>query len=253
MRTDERGRYSHAGFSKYGRLNTIITAVVFISVGLLWLARNFGYIDANVFHVWVSWQMLLIVIGMANLLKRHFIGGCVTIGIGVFFLLPEITGVTYWKEAVWPLVLILIGMVILFKRKRNGADNAWHKERNWESARQEYLSENGFLVSENTFSAVEQIVLDPVFRGGRIKCLFGSMVLDLRRTTLESPETYIDVDCMFSGIEIFTPAGWYIQTQLQAIFGGSEDKRYRITTLTDREHVLIIRGKVTFGGIEFKN
>ena len=51
------------------------------------------------------------------------------------------------------------------------------------------VSEDGFIVSDNTFGSVQQIVLDPVFRGARLRNAFGGTVLDLRRSQAgSSPE-----------------------------------------------------------------
>lgn len=58
---------------------------MFIIVGLLFLGRNFGIIDSDLFGILVSWQMLLIVVGVVNLIKRHFFGGVITIAIGSLF------------------------------------------------------------------------------------------------------------------------------------------------------------------------
>ena len=35
--------------------------------------------------------------------------------------------------------------------------------------------------------------------------------------------------------------------------GGSEDKRFNASVNMDNEHVLVVRGNATFGGIEFKS
>ena len=86
-----------------------------------------------------------------------------------------------------------------------------------------------------------------------MKCTFGGTILDLRRTKLDKPETFIEVDCTFGGIEIYAPSDWNVQTQIQAIIGGCDDKRYNSVAPVDQEHVLIIQGKVSFGGIELKN
>ena len=89
-----RGFYQRR-LSQHSRLNTVTTAAVFIIVGLLFLGRNFGIIDSDLFGILVSWQMLLIVVGVVNLIKRHFFGGVITIAVGAYFLLPEIS----WVEA----------------------------------------------------------------------------------------------------------------------------------------------------------
>ena len=65
MRTNQQGNFIRGGYPSHSRLNTVTTAAVFIIVGLLFLGRNFGIIDSDLFGILVSWQMLLIVVGVA--------------------------------------------------------------------------------------------------------------------------------------------------------------------------------------------
>ena len=103
MRTNQQGDFVRGGYPSHSKLNTIVTAAIFIIVGLLFLGRNFGIIDSYLFHILVSWQMLLIVVGVVNLIKRHFFGGVITIAIGAYFLLPEISGIKgEWAGMFWP-------------------------------------------------------------------------------------------------------------------------------------------------------
>lgn len=245
----------HGDFKRNSKINTFFTAGCFIVIGMIWLGWNLEIIPFYWFRIIASWQMLLVVIGIANLLKRHFIGGGILVGIGGFFMLPliDVNVDMNWLGNFWPVILVIVGLLILFKRKDRHSFTHRRFERTIDCTQEEYLSEDGFLKSENTFGAVQQIVLDPVFRGGVLKCAFGSTILDLRRTTLEKPETYIDVECKFGGIEIYLPSGWNVQTQMECVVGGCDDKRYHTTVTTDPDHVLVVRGKVTFGGIEFKN
>ena len=93
MRTNQQGDFVRGGCPSHSKLNTVVTAAVFIIVGLLFLGRNFGVIDSDLFDILVSWQMLLIVVGVVNLIKRHFFGGMRMIAIGTYFLFPDVIGV----------------------------------------------------------------------------------------------------------------------------------------------------------------
>lgn len=244
----------HGRSVRESKINTFFVAGFFIIVGLMLLGKNLGWVGSYWFRIVISWQMLLIVIGVSNLFKRQYIAGIVTAGIGAVFMFPLIDkdiDRLLWGN-LWPLVFVVVGVSILFRRNFNRSFLRGNRPDDPACTYDEHLSEDGFLVSENTFGAVQQIVLDPVFRGGMLKCTFGSTVVDLRRTSLEAPETYVDVECTFGGIEMYVPANWNVQTQLECVFGGNDDKRYHVT-LTDADHVLVLRGKVTFGGIELKN
>ena len=99
---------------------------------------------------------------------------------------------------------------------------------------------------------MEQIILDPVFKGARIKVLFGGTVLDLRRTTLGDPKTYIDVDCRFAGLEIYVPSDWKVVFKCNTFFGGCDDKRWHNGDI-NYESILVVRGTLSFGGLEIKD
>ena len=228
MRTNQQGNFIRGGYPSHSRLNTVTTAAVFIIVGLLFLGRNFGIIDSDLF-------------------------GVITIAIGAYFLLPEISWVEgEWLDMFWPVLFIFVGIMILFKPERHHFNAHWDGRRP-EYTKEVYGSEDGFIVSDNTFGSVQQIVLDPVFRGARLRNAFGGTVLDLRRSKLEAPQTFIDIDCTFGGVEIYLPSDWNLLTQIDAFIGGCDDKRYNSSVEIDKEHILIVRGKVSFGGIEFKS
>ncbi|MDR1200179.1 MAG: cell wall-active antibiotics response protein [Tannerellaceae bacterium] len=234
--------------------NTIVTALIFIVAGSMLLGRNLDLIPAYVFHIVVSWQMLLIVLGLSSLIKRNLAAGFIFLVVGTFFLIPVITGVEgEWFRTYWPVIFIIIGIVLLFKRwnfKR-------HRGCKWgecdeHAASKELFSEDGFVKADVSFGAARYIVLDPVFRGADIDVSFGSVTLDLRKASLDESQTYIDIDCSFGGIELFIPAHWNVQVKADSTLSGCEDKRH-ISQVVDYEHKLIIKGDLTFSGIEIKN
>ena len=230
----------------------IFAAFIFIFAGFLFLGRNLGIIEPDVFRIIISWQALLMVIGLLHLFWRHFIAGLLFIGVGGFFLVPLVTQAdSGWVNMWWPVLILFGGVLLLLKaipffNKKSFPHRNLHSELS-------YSSKNGFVISENIFGSVHQIVLDPVFKGARIKNVFGATVLDLRRTTLGTEETYIDIECVFGGMEIFVPNEWVVVNDLKSAFGGSEDTRHVEKEQLDYTHRLILHGKLAFSGIEIKN
>ena len=51
MRTNQQGDFVRGGCPSHSKLNTVVTAAVFIIVGLLFLGRNFGVIDSDLFDI----------------------------------------------------------------------------------------------------------------------------------------------------------------------------------------------------------
>lgn len=237
----------HVHRSWHSKLNIVVTAAVFIIVGLLFLGRNLGMVDEYLFHTLVSWQMLLVVIGITQLIKSNFIGGLILITVGAYFLVPSAYGLgTYW-----PVLLIIIGVGILLKLVRKGGSYTHHHQHG--NQRVETISGgDGFVKSDVTFGGAKHIVLDPIFRGADLDASFGSITLDLRKTTLEAKETYIKVDASFGGIELFVPSNWNIVVEVDTTMGGVTDKRF-VSHETDNEHKVIIQGDITFSGLELKS
>lgn len=100
-------------------LNVIVVSLAFITVGVLWILRNLGVVDPTLFSIIVSWQMLLILWGVVQFIKQHYIGGVILIVTGGYFLLPLLTDIDQeWIHTFWPGIFILVGFLILFKKRK---------------------------------------------------------------------------------------------------------------------------------------
>jgi predicted membrane protein len=241
-------------FQRYYKLNKSVTATTLVLAGLLILGHNLGIVSDYFYRIFISWPMLLIVLGITSLLKRTFWPSCIFLGTGVYFLLSRIIGVDGfpWMANYWPLFLILLGLIILFHRHRMPYSRCHHHARLNGRARRTEQIIDGFVTVDISFGNSRHIVLDPVFRGADLDSSFGAIALDLRRTSLEAPETYIDVNCSFGGVEIFVPSHWCLLSEIDNAFGSCEDKRY-VSQEIDTAHKLIIRGDISFGSLIIKN
>lgn len=239
-------------------------------------ARNMGWITGELFDALVAWHSLLIIIGVYTLLHRHYVSGCVLLLIGVYLLMGGLTCLPENSQAmVWPLALVLAGILFLIKggsrrqsarqrirrHVREGMRENIHEHVAGQAGRSnetdtgngtETDTENGFLRSNNVFGAARHVVLDEIFKGASIRTSFGGTTIDLRHTRLAPGETYIDLECSCGGVEIFVPADWKVVITCNAFFGGCEDKRWQGAN-TNRECTLVIRGNVSFGGLEIKD
>lgn len=237
----------------------VFWALPLIAVGVVWQLKNMGIITYDLFHLIISWQMLLMYIGLYSIFCRRIVGGLVTFLAGAWFLMLQIGWLENdWFHVYWPLALIVAGVAMLFKPRR---DSGHHWKQHHRDFRKEgscvgkdcFINTDGYVESGNIFGSVQQIILDPVFKGAKLKVLFGGTVLDLRHTKLEGKETFIEIDCTFGGIEICVPPNWNLNFQVHPIMGSCEDKRFNHTIEIDSEHQLIVRGDITFGGLEIKN
>ena len=117
---------SATGFSgKY------LVASLFILSGILLFARNMGWITAELFSTIVSWYSLFIILGIYSMIRRHFVGGIILLLIGVYFLLGGLSWLPENSQAmVWPLALIIAGVLLIFKSRRRGPWSHSHMAHN---------------------------------------------------------------------------------------------------------------------------
>ena len=248
--------------------------LLLLTIGSLLLAFNMGLIPITLKHIIFSWPMLLILIGLVNCFKRHWISGILFILVGKFFLVPSIIA-TYpnlWPglnaefvNIYWPLLFIIAGVLIVFQKLffRNDStachENKWrkfaHKVESGEYGvgGASHWKNSGEGFSKNSiFGGGEHIVLDPEFKGGDLNAIFGGLTLDLRRTHLPEGETRLELNAVFGGITLFIPSDWLVETHIDAVFGGFQDNRKQMESV-DTSRKLVITGACVFGGGEIRN
>lgn len=241
-----------------------LIAFLFILSGFALLARNLGWVTAEVFDVVVSWYSLLIVLGIYSMIRRHYIGGLLLLLVGSYCLTSNVLGLSEYSQAViWPFALIAAGILFFVKpdKRRRRRQRHWQQRRMWtqseeagqhNGAEQQCKTDNGFLCSNVTCGGVRHVILDELFTGATVCASFGGTIIDLRHTHIAVGNTYIDLDCSFSGVELYVPSDWKVVFQCNAFFGGCEDKRWKVAKMNE-ECVLVIRGNLSFGGLTVKD
>lgn len=253
----------------------MLIGIIIIAVGSLLLLDK---LDFFFFPSWLfSWPLILIVIGFVIGAKQQFagVGWLIMIFVGVYFLIHDILPFG-WNLQVYalPVMIILIGMLILFKssasRDRHHAHRGPHQpnppnpyaqgaasgstEEPSEPARENFRATGGEDVIEATavFGGIKKRVFSKNFRGGDITTLFGGTEIDFTQADLNG-QAVLDMTQFFGGATLIVPANWSIKSDLIAILGGITDKRTHMVDAGDTNKVLVISGTAIFGGIEIKN
>jgi hypothetical protein len=86
----------------------------------------------------------------------------------------------------------------------------------------------------------------PGFRGGRLSCLYGGGILDLRDAVLAADGATLRVQALFGGAQILVPASWRLEVKMIGL-GGVGDGRPPIDRRSDAP-TLRIEGWAMFGG-----
>ncbi|TCL70877.1 putative membrane protein [Hydrogenispora ethanolica] len=179
--------------------------LIIILVGVLLLLRNSGFAAFSIgelFHTY--WPVLLIAVGLNALPGRNsgsWSGGLTVVLIGVLFLGRNLAwwsfeSITFWK-LLWPALLILIGVELLFR--------GWGKTQRQERDHWNRWSEPGAASAEIHHEAI-----------------LGGLKLDLRQEQLAEGESVIHLTAVLGGIELWVPADLRVLATGTAVLGGLE-------------------------------
>lgn len=107
---------------------------------------------------------------------------------------------------------------------------------------------------EALFGGRKEIITSKQFRGASVTALCGGAELNLMQADSEEQPVVIDLRIIFGGVELIVPAHWEVINEVDVLFGGIEDKRQlRMQVDKTLTRTLLLRGNVTFGGLEIKS
>jgi predicted membrane protein len=238
---------------------TFFFAMLVIVAGVLLLINGLVGLPYEFTRIFITWQMLLIVIGIYNLFTpQHKTSGIILIARGSVFLINRL-GIFYFNvwNVFWPVILIIVGIAILLKHRRTNIPGVYNQSGGMGDNEPEgaFTTNKSDLIDEvSVFSGSEKTITSKNFRGGKITSIFGGSELNLTQAELSTGNNTIDMFCMFGGTTLIVPSDWEINVDVTAIFGGYTDKRYKGKSLTpDNTKRLNITGLVLFGGGEIKS
>lgn len=223
--------------------------IFLIGLGLVFLFDRMNLIPEYWRNIIISWQMLLIFIGAINVFRNHArFPGIILILVGTAFLLPEIIQIPFeTRQLIWPLVLIIIGIFIVFKTKNL-------KRPHFFPSHSETRSGDDRIDETAIFGGGKRVISSQNLKGGNITAIFGGVELDLTDADLCEEGAVIELTCIFGGTTIIVKPEWDVQVQVTSIMGGFADKRkvYKQSAGTASKR-LIIKGEAIFGGGEIKS
>lgn len=214
----------------------VIIGILLIILGALFVMRNYEILDFP--YEYFTWEYFFILIGLLFfLLSRNKTAGIVLIAIGLFNLVPEL----------WPLLLVLVGLYIIFGRKGKFR----HSTESTEPGQPK--NSNDYFESISIFGGGSKIINSDNFKGGNIVSIFGGSEINLTNSKLADGENSIEITALFGGTTLIVPADWNVELDVLPIFGGFGDKRMKDPNKKIQEgRKLLIKGIVLFGGGEIK-
>ncbi|NLX29496.1 MAG: hypothetical protein GXY59_11050 [Bacteroidales bacterium] len=227
-----------------GSNRRFVFGIVLIVFGMLWMLDKLHILPEAVGEMVISWQSLLIVIGVVTLINGNQTTGWILIVLGAVFMVPHFFTVPWeLRRLFWPALLVTVGVIMLlrFNKSEKIPGAGGPKNMNYFD---DFVIFGGREININSQSLV----------GGKTTSIFGGSEYDLRNVTLSENGAVVDCVSIFGGSGFKVPPDWTVKNEVTTIFGAFTDKRGSIVPdYQNLSKTLIIRGFTAFGGVEVKN
>lgn len=226
----------------------VYLGIFLIAIGVLWILERLNFIPDAWEDIFISWQMLLIGIGVFSIIGGNKTTGTVLILVGSFFLIDEVYEIPRTiRQIGWPVIIISIGVIMLVTHGRRKSEPFINTEKSKQGM--DYFDD--FVI----FGGREIFINSLHFVGGKTTSLFGGTEYDLRQAQLSENGALIECVSVFGGCSFKVPPDWTIKNEVTAVFGAFTDKRGSTfgQIISNPSKTLIIRGFSAFGGVEIKH
>ncbi|HEY2381225.1 MAG TPA: DUF5668 domain-containing protein [Terriglobia bacterium] len=235
----------------------LFSGFVFLTIGLVFLLGNMGFV--NVDAIWRFWPVLLIVWGSVKLAGSYDDirggSGVFWIVVGTLFLAGNFHVLRIAMRDAWPVVLIGIGCLMLWRsvvtRQERESDAAPRDESGKRIDEVPPTSSNSVLTATAILGATVRRNNSQDFRGGDATAILGGCDIDLRTANITPRhEPVLEVFAMWGGIVIKVPPDWTVVSRVDPILGGFEDKTI---PPKDESKRFVVSGTAVMGGVEVRN
>lgn len=225
------------------KLGNILWGVVLIVVGVIFGLNALGITSINIFFKgW--WTLFIIVPSFIELFRGDSkMWSFIWLVVGIVLLLcaQNILSFSLIGKLIFPSILIMIGISIIFKDTLNKKVS--------EKIRTLNVNKGDFEEFCATFGGQRSDLSGQEFNGANIDAVFGSVELDISKAIIKKDQV-INANSIFGGIEIRVPTGINIKVKSTPIFGGVNNKVR--TDYNESLPTLYINGLALFGGVEIK-
>ncbi|MGN0149892.1 MAG: LiaF transmembrane domain-containing protein [Clostridia bacterium] len=224
------------------RTSNVIWGIVLIAIGVIFGTNALGITDISIFFDgW--WTLFIIVPCAVGLFTSHDkMGSVIGILVGVALLLAcqGVFDFEIMRKLAVPVIVILIGLALIFKRRDNQAALVWVEAKKSGAPLKQCWA---------TFSGQNVDYANEFFDGAEFNAIFGGIKCDLRNAVIEK-DAVINACCVFGGIDILVPDNVNVKVSSTSIFGGISDKNHKNST--ENAITLYINGTCMFGGMDIK-
>jgi hypothetical protein len=240
---------------------SFIFGVLIVAAGVVLLLSQQGLIDGDRIFSYF-WPVVMIAAGSTMLIDcrghggRGVWGGILLVS-GVLLVLENL-GVAHIRfNAVWPLLVIAIGVMMIWQAAspRIGPDGTsrpqWPEIFNrWSRSGSPDADFNGVAI----LGGFKRRITSKKFKGGSVLSIMGGFQIDLRQADMEGDSATIEAMSFMGGGEIKVPDDWLVSMEGISLFGAFVDETDQQTPgVSGTQKRLIMKGASLFGGIVVKN
>lgn len=239
-----------------------VAGVLVLLFGILFLMKSLHFIDWEIWDVIISWQSLLIVIGLLLLFDKNRnnkgVGG-VFVVVGTIFMLPRIFAAIDGSIVI-PLLIIAGGVywIVASVRRKNRKQSYFNQDHHHDFENKPFVemtaTESGYVKREYSFTGSKERWTYGQLKRVEIEAAFSGVELDFSQAELsdEVEQVHIKATAVFSGVTLYIPSDWNVMINKTGIFGGWVDKR-PMRPETSSGKLVVLDLEAVFGGGEIKS
>jgi len=218
------------------RVPQLLFGLLLVAAGAVLLLNRLDVVDLSfgqLLRTW--WPLAIILVGLSALLTvpRAWPGPVVLITIGVLLQLDRLDVFDIGLfTLLWPTLLIVVGLMLLFRFGRPRSDSA------------EVISSTVFWWGSSRSTTSQR------FRSATLTAVMGGIELDLRRADIEH-RADISIFSFWGGVEVKVPPTWRVTVRGLPILGGWEDKT--VDPLDPNAPELVVYITTIMAGAEIKS
>ena len=222
----------------------LVFGLLIMAVGVLALLDNLRIFEGV--RLISFWPAVFIVGGILKMSQSQarsgYVIGAIFIAVGSIMTLNNLGVISVRIRDFWPVILIAIGFLVIFKDKAKQTMNDIAVTK---------INDNkeGKIDIVAIMSGSQGNIANANFIGGDITAVMGGVELDLRNASIET-EAVINVFAFWGGISLKVPNDWSVVNSANAVLGGIDDSTVPNMSANKR---LIITGTAVMGGVEIKN
>lgn len=230
----------------------MIAGSFLIFLGLFFILDNYNILNYNVSHYLFRWETFLIAIGVILIISKSNIStGFLLVLFGGSFIALETFDYRFTKFIFnyWPILVILFGFYILYKKSENKKieDPDEIKDDQINSVKNDIPN----LYKTIIFSDESINITNPKFSFCQCFLLFSSLKLFFNEE--QSNKSILMNNSVFlSSLTIRVPKGWRVIDNTTNLLGETKDARENIDKNSENQVTVLLKGTNFFGSIIIK-